>query len=91
VQIILKGHIGGDDFFVGAVIDETHTFEKICSSVEALIATFSDDVRAFYEPVDRERGCIIAEDRDGNSREFKLLGVSSVVNPNGEQLGDHFQ
>lgn len=74
-----KGHIGGDDFFVGAVIDETHTFEKICAEIETLIETFSDEVRAFYEPSDRERGCIVAEDRDGNSREFKLLGVSSVV------------
>jgi EAL domain-containing protein (putative c-di-GMP-specific phosphodiesterase class I)/GGDEF domain-containing protein len=74
-----KGHIGGDDFFVGAIIDETHTFEKICGEIEKLIAAFSDDVRAFYEPADRERGCIVAEDRDGNSREFKLLGVSSVV------------
>jgi len=82
-----KGHIGGDDFFVGAVLDESHTFEKICGEVEALIATFSDEVRAFYEPADRERGCIIAEDRDGNSREFKLLGVSSVVIRMGSRSG----
>lgn len=74
-----KGHIGGDDFFVGAILDETHTFETICSEIETLILTFSDEVRAFYEPSDRERGCIVGEDRDGNMREFKLLGVSSVV------------
>ena len=74
-----KGHIGGDDFFVGAILDETQTFEKVCSEIETLITTFSDEVQAFYEPNDRERGCIVAEDRDGNSREFKLLGVSSVV------------
>ncbi len=82
-----KGHIGGDDFFVGAVMDESHTFEKICGEVETLIATFSDEVRAFYEPADRERGCIVAEDRDGNSREFKLLGVSSVVIRMGSHSG----
>ncbi len=74
-----KGHIGGDDFFVGAILDETQTFEKVRGEIETLIATFSDEVQAFYEPADRERGCIVAEDRDGNSREFKLLGVSSVV------------
>jgi EAL domain-containing protein (putative c-di-GMP-specific phosphodiesterase class I)/GGDEF domain-containing protein len=74
-----KGHIGGDDFFVGALLDETQTFEKVCSQLELLIATFSDEVRAFYEPADRERGCIVAEDREGNRREFKLLGVSAVV------------
>ncbi|WP_295054982.1 GGDEF domain-containing protein [Sulfuricurvum sp.] len=74
-----KGHIGGDDFFVGAILDEIHTFETICGEIETLIAAFSDEVRAFYEPSDRERGCIVGEDRDGNVREFKLLGVSSVV------------
>lgn len=74
-----KGHIGGDDFFVGAILDEVHTFETICGEIETLIASFSDEVRAFYEPSDRDRGCIVGEDRDGNVREFKLLGVSSVV------------
>jgi EAL domain-containing protein (putative c-di-GMP-specific phosphodiesterase class I)/GGDEF domain-containing protein len=74
-----KGHIGGDDFFVGAMINEAHPFEKICGEIESLIASFSDEVKAFYEPADRDRGCIVAEDRDGNVREFKLLGVSSVV------------
>ncbi|HEX5330556.1 GGDEF domain-containing protein [Sulfuricurvum sp.] len=74
-----KGHIGGDDFFVGAVLDENHSFEKVCGEIEKLIAVFGDEVRAFYESSDRERGCIVAEDRDGNVREFKLLGVSSVV------------
>lgn len=74
-----KGHIGGDDFFVGVILDDEHTFENVCNEIEALIAAFSDEVRAFYEPSDRERGCIVGEDRDGNIREFKLLGVSSVV------------
>jgi diguanylate cyclase (GGDEF)-like protein len=74
-----KGHIGGDDFFVGAMIDSTHTFETICEEIKNLIAVFSDEVKAFYEPADRERGSIIAEDREGNIKEFKLLGVSSVV------------
>lgn len=74
-----KGHIGGDDFFVGAIVDETQTFEKVLDEIKALIAAFGDEVGAFYEPADRERGCIVAEDREGNVREFKLLGVSSVV------------
>jgi EAL domain-containing protein (putative c-di-GMP-specific phosphodiesterase class I)/GGDEF domain-containing protein len=74
-----KGHIGGDDFFVGAAISGENTFERICGELEKLIVTFSDEVREFYEPKDRERGCIVSEDREGNMREFKLLGVSSVV------------
>lgn len=90
-----KGHIGGDDFFVGAVVDEKHPFEKICKEIENLIATFSDEVQAFYEPSDRERGCIVSEDREGNIREFKLLGVSAVVIKLGEDStiasGEHLQ
>ncbi|MDD5053528.1 MAG: GGDEF domain-containing protein [Sulfuricurvum sp.] len=74
-----KGHIGGDDFFVGAILNDTYTFESVCADIERLISTFADEVQEFYEQKDRERGCIIAEDRDGNQREFKLLGVSSVV------------
>ncbi|MDD2783770.1 MAG: GGDEF domain-containing protein [Sulfuricurvum sp.] len=78
-QEYFKGHIGGDDFFVGATLKNEHTFDRVCNEIERLILTFSDEVREFYEPKDRERGCIVAEDREGNMREFKLLGVSSVV------------
>lgn len=78
-QEYFKGHIGGDDFFVGATLKNEHTFDRVCNEIERLILTFSDEVREFYEPKDRERGCIVTEDREGNMREFKLLGVSSVV------------
>lgn len=78
-QEYFKGHIGGDDFFLGAALDETRTFEDICTEIEGLIRKFGEDVREFYDAKDRERGCIIAEDREGTQREFKLLGVSSVV------------
>ena len=90
-----KGHIGGDDFFVGAILDEKHTFEKVCEELEGLIRSFSDEVRAFYDAADRDRGCIVAEDRDGNMREFKLLGVSAVVVKIGRdtqiQTSEHLQ
>ncbi|HZF70481.1 GGDEF domain-containing protein [Sulfuricurvum sp.] len=78
-QEYFKGHIGGDDFFVVATLKNEHTFDRVCNEIERLILTFSDEVREFYEPKDRERGCIVTEDREGNMREFKLLGVSSVV------------
>ena len=74
-----KGHIGGDDFFVGVGLNGSHTFEGVCAEVEGLIRRFGDEVREFYDPADRERGCIVAEDRDGNRCEFKLMGVSAVV------------
>jgi EAL domain-containing protein (putative c-di-GMP-specific phosphodiesterase class I)/GGDEF domain-containing protein len=93
-----KGHIGGDDFFVGVNLNDSHTFEGVCAEIERLIERFGDEVRNFYDPADRERGCIIAEDRDGTRCEFKLLGVSGVVIGLGEgsfitspeQLQKHF-
>ncbi len=78
-QEYFKGHIGGDDFFMGIALNENNTFERVCGEIETLIQKFSEDVQEFYDIKDRERGCIIAEDREGITREFKLLGVSSVV------------
>ncbi|MGZ8547243.1 MAG: EAL domain-containing protein [Sulfuricurvum sp.] len=78
-QEYFKGHIGGDDFFVGIVLDETNTFESVCGDVEVLVRKFGDDVREFYDAKDRERECIVTEDRFGEKREFKLLSVSAVV------------
>jgi hypothetical protein len=43
------------------------------------VSKFTEDVREFYDAKDRERGSIIAEDRFGEQREFKLLSVSVVV------------
>lgn len=90
-----KGHIGGDDFFMGALLNESTTFKSVCTQVELLIHKFIDNVRDFYETKDRERGCIIAEDREGNSKEYKLLSVSAVViriQKNSDLLsGEHLQ
>ena len=78
-QEYFKGHIGGDDFFLGVMLNETHTFEKVCREIEHIVTKFTEDVREFYDAKDRDRGCIIAEDRFGEQREFKLLSVSVVV------------
>jgi diguanylate cyclase (GGDEF)-like protein len=80
-----KGHIGGDDFFLGIELSDEKNFDEVRGEVEALIAKFREDVQNFYEAKDRERGCIVAEDREGNVKEFKLLGVSAVVIRVGEQ------
>jgi len=74
-----KGHIGGDDFFMGTILNESIQFETVCLQIQRLIQKFIDDVADFYDPKDRERGCIISEDREGNIKEFKLLSVSAVV------------
>lgn len=74
-----KGHIGGDDFFMGTFLHGEVSFESVVSQIENLIQKFIDEVREFYNPEDRERGCIVSEDREGNLKEFKLLSVSAVV------------
>jgi len=73
------GHIGGDDFFAGTPIKNEIMFEEFCTRTQQLIRQFSEDVREFYSAEDRERGCIIAEDREGKTREFELLNVSAVI------------
>ncbi|MCX6073453.1 MAG: GGDEF domain-containing protein [Campylobacterales bacterium] len=78
-QEYFKGHIGGDDFFLGVILNESHTFEKVCREIGRLVTKFTEDVREFYDVKDRDRGCIIAEDRFGEQREFKLLSVSVVI------------
>lgn len=79
------GHIGGDDFFAGAIIKKDGIFENFCASVQKLISQFGEDVREFYSAQDRERECIVTEDRDGVIREFKLLSVSAVIVYKGEK------
>lgn len=73
------GHIGGDDFFAGSIIKNEKMLEDFCASVRKLIYQFGEDVREFYSVEDRERGCIVAEDREGVIREFNLLSVSAVI------------
>lgn len=83
------GHIGGDDFFAGSVIKNETMFEDFCASVRKLICQFGEDVYEFYSAEDRERGCIVAEDREGVKREFKLLSVSAVIVYKGKNSSIH--
>jgi GGDEF domain-containing protein len=83
------GHIGGDDFFAGVIIDDDARFEDFCTLVRRLIDQFKQDVREFYSAEDRERGCIVTEDREGVIREFKLLSVSAVIVFKGEKSSIH--
>lgn len=83
------GHIGGDDFFAGTPIKNETMFEEFCSRTQHLIRQFSEDVCEFYSAEDRERGCIIAEDREGKTREFEMLNVSAVIVLKGESSAIH--
>ncbi len=72
------GHIGGDDFFCAFEANQNSFFE-IHSLIDTLVTKFKSDVESFYDLEDRERGYIIAKDRDGNKKKFPLLTVSSAI------------
>jgi diguanylate cyclase (GGDEF)-like protein len=70
------GHIGGDDFFVGL----TQTpFSEAESMIAGVIEKFRSDAESFYDAETRQRGFMIATDRDGEERRFPLLTVSAVL------------
>lgn len=74
-----KGHIGGDDFFTAAFVQDALSFEDAYEFIVALIYQFKEDVYEFYDQKDRHAGGIIAEDREGNTKTFKFLSVSAVI------------
>lgn len=75
-QTHFVGHIGGDDFFAG-VCDLP--FEEVCTQVRLLLRKFRRDIESFYDAETRERGHIVASDRDGRVRQFPLMSVSAVA------------
>lgn len=73
-----KGHIGGDDFFTGIRL-KNREFEDALVYIRHVMKKFREEVSHLYNKSDRERGYIIAKDRNGEERSFELLGVSAVV------------
>ncbi len=73
-----KGHIGGDDFFIGVSLEQCG-YEDAYSAVVSLVEHFKEEVKGFYSAHDRENNAIMAKDRDGIMRCFALLEVSAVV------------
>ena len=72
------GHVGGDDFFALMERDIPDVPVAI-ALVEEILARFSEDSRAFYEPEHLAAGGITAADRDGSIRTFPLLSASAAV------------
>ncbi|MDA7817626.1 GGDEF domain-containing protein [Sulfurimonas sp.] len=75
---IFKGHIGGDDFFCGIKINDNDDMpykDKICE----IINKFIDDVKDVYSKSDKDRGYILAKDRDDVEKRFPLLTVSASI------------
>lgn len=67
------GHIGGDDY---VVITTTDSYRNIC---QAIVDNFDTTIPYFYDPIDRRRGQITGEDRQGNQASFPLATISIAV------------
>jgi diguanylate cyclase (GGDEF)-like protein len=70
------GHIGGDDFFAGL---RGLTPDRARVKVHALVRRFEQDVASFYDGETRQRGYIVAKDREGVERRMPLLSASSAI------------
>jgi len=67
------GHIGGDDFVIITAADR---YEKIC---QAIIEAFDRDIINCYDPEDRQKGYISAENRQGKKISFPIMTLSIAV------------
>ena len=73
-----KGHIGGDDFFIGMKLKYIE-FSDALNHIRSVLERFSQEVRKLYNPDDLERGYILSRDREGIERFFQLLSACAVV------------
>jgi diguanylate cyclase (GGDEF)-like protein len=67
------GHVGGDDF---VFIVPADIAEEACQRV---VEAFDGIVPHFYDAEDRDRGCIVSTDRQGEVRTFPLMALSIAV------------
>ncbi len=64
------GHIGGDDFVVMLPAD------KLMAFGEEVVRSFDEGAPSFYKDEDRERGHIVAVDRQGLINSFPITSIS---------------
>jgi diguanylate cyclase (GGDEF)-like protein len=67
------GHIGGDDFIA---ITKIRDAEETCVM---LCAEFDRRIKELYTQEDRERGCIVSVDRQGNRQTFPFCSISIAL------------
>ncbi|MBB6300450.1 bifunctional diguanylate cyclase/phosphodiesterase [Rhizobium leucaenae] len=67
------GHVGGDDFFIGAT---GWSVDELREVLDRLLADFHADVREFYSAEDRAAGRIRGHDRSGAEALFPLMRCS---------------
>lgn len=78
------GHVGGDDF---VFIIPPEKVETVC---EELIRHFDSMIPGFYDPSEREKGCIEATDREGNKKIFPFLSLSIGIAHNKYRRFTHY-
>jgi diguanylate cyclase (GGDEF)-like protein len=75
-QYSFIGHIGGDDFIY--IMDVDFVEETSADIIDA----FNKIIQTFYDPEDREKGCIQSIDRQGNIKIFSFMTVSIGIASN---------
>lgn len=70
------GHVGGDDFFMGA---KGRPLDFVADEVQDMAAKFRSSVESFYDSKALQDGCIQAQDRDGRIKCFPLITVSAAL------------
>ena len=70
---VFLGHIGGDDFFLGA---QGHAVAPVVAALPDFIARFASDMASFYDAESRRAGVTEATDRNGVVQLVPLLSVS---------------
>jgi diguanylate cyclase (GGDEF)-like protein len=70
------GHIGGDDFIVVTAVDKV---DAVC---DYLTKNFDQRIPAHYAKQERDRGYIVAVDRQKHERQFPVMTVSIGVGTN---------
>lgn len=70
------GHIGGDDFIL---ICDTKNSQNLAIKI---MSDFDQEIKAYYNEQDIERGFVIGKSRDGEIREFPIvsLSIAAIVN-----------
>ena len=75
------GHIGGDDFIV---VTEYARAEELAKRI---LHGFDEIAPSFYSKSDRERGHIVATDRQGNIKKFPFISIAiGIVHNSGRPL-----
>ncbi len=77
------GHIGGDDFVIITTPDK---IDEMCKDI---IAKFDTMAPELYNREDKEKGYVIAKDRQGNSQKIPLVTISICVVSNEKKKIEH--